>query len=423
MKFTQSFSKTSKDIPADEQSKNAQLLIRAGYIHKEMSGAYSFTPIGYKTLQNIIRIIREEMNKAGGEEMFMTTLQDSELYKKTDRWDDKNVDIWFKTKLKNDTEIGMGFTHEEDITNIAKRFINSYKDLPKMVYQFQNKFRNETRAKSGIMRTREFIMKDLYSFSKNIEQHEIIYNKISQAYVDIFKRLGIGEKTHKTFASGGSFAKYSHEFQTVCEAGEDEVYVCDRLGIAINKEVFNDQVLSDLGISRDEVRVEVTSEVGNIFSLGTKFSSALDLKYKDEEGAEKEVIMGSYGIGPARVMGVMCELMSDENGLVWPHEVAPYSIHLVSLHKEEGDEVYDYAKNIYEKLLENNIEVIWDDRTGHGTGEKLGDADLLGIPMRVLVSAKTIAEGSVEIKERRAKKEDSEIMKTSAFLKSYTVEC
>lgn len=429
MKFTNSFSKTSKDVPSDEQSKNAQLLIRAGYIHKEMAGAYSFTPIGYKTLQNIIRIIREEMNKIGGEEMFMTTLQDSNLYKKTDRWDDKKVDIWFKTKLKNDTEIGMGFTHEEDITNIATRFINSYKDLPKMAYQFQNKFRNETRAKSGIMRTREFIMKDLYSFAKDEAQHNEIYEKVSEAYVNIFKRLGIGGKTHKTFASGGSFAKYSHEFQTVCEAGEDEVYVCDRLGIAINKEVYNDEVLKDLGISQGEVRVEVTSEVGNIFSLGTKFSSALNLKYKDHDGLDQEVIMGSYGIGPARVMGVMCELMSDEVGLVWPHEVAPYALHLVSLHKEVGDEVYNYALDIYEKLIQNNVEVIWDDRTGHGTGEKLGDADLIGIPMRVLVSAKTILEDSVEIKERLQnknldqKRSAGEIIKTEVFLKSYMEVC
>jgi prolyl-tRNA synthetase len=355
--------------------------------------------------------------------MFMTTLQDSNLYKKTDRWDDENVDIWFKTKLKNDTEIGMGFTHEEDITNIATRFINSYKDMPKMAYQFQNKFRNETRAKSGIMRTREFIMKDLYSFAIDTEQHNMIYEKVSQAYTNIFKRLGIGEKTFKTFASGGSFAKYSHEFQTICDAGEDEIYVCDRLNLAINKEVYNDEVLNDLGITRDECRVEVTSEVGNIFSLGTKFSSALDLKYKDEKGEDREVIMGSYGIGPARVMGVMVELLSDEGGLVWPHEVAPYAVHLVSLHKEEGDEVYNYAKDIYEKLTSSGVEVFWDDRTGHGTGEKLADADLLGIPMRVIASSKTLAEGSVEIKERKAKKEDAQIIKTTAFLKSYSVDC
>ena len=427
MQYSKMFSKTSKTAPSDESSKNAQLLIRAGYIHKEMAGVYSYLPLGQKVLQNIIRIIREEINNVGGQEIFMSTLQDSSIWKKTNRWtDNPDVDVWFTTKLKNDTELGMGFTHEEDITNIASKFVNSYKDLPLSAYQFQNKFRNETRAKSGIMRTREFIMKDLYTFCKSEAEHNAEYEKISEAYTRIFKRLGLGEKTYKTFASGGVFAKYSHEFQTICEAGEDEIYVCDRLGMAINKEVLNEEVLADLKISRDELRVEVASEVGNIFSLGTKFSSALDLNFKNEEGVEVPVIMGSYGIGPARVMGVMTELMSDENGLMWPHEVAPYAMHMVSLHKEEGDEVYNYAKGIYEKLLKAGVEVLWDDRSGLGAGEKLGDADLIGIPMRVLISQKTIAaEGgaNVEVKERKDKLTKGELISGEAFLKSWTEIC
>ena len=427
MQYSKMFSKTSKTAPSDESSKNAQLLIRAGYIHKEMAGVYSYLPLGQKVLQNIIRIIREEMNNVGGQEIFMSTLQDSAIWKKTNRWNDNpDVDVWFTTKLKNETELGMGFTHEEDITNIASKFVNSYKDLPLSAYQFQNKFRNETRAKSGIMRTREFIMKDLYTFCKSEAEHHTEYDKISEAYTRIFKRLGLSEKTYKTFASGGVFAKYSHEFQTVCEAGEDEIYVCDRLGMAINKEVLNEEVLADLKISRDELRVEVASEVGNIFSLGTKFSSALDLNFKNEEGVEVPVIMGSYGIGPARVMGVMAELMSDESGLVWPHEVAPYAMHMVSLHKEEGDEVYNYAKDIYEKLIKVGVEVLWDDRSGLGAGEKLGDADLIGIPMRVLISQKTIAaEGgvSVEVKERKDKLTKGELIPVEAFLKSWTEGC
>ena len=418
------FSKTSKDIPSDETSKNAQLLIRAGYIHKEMAGVYSYLPLGHRVLQNVIRIIREEMNKVGGQEVFMSTLQDSGLWKKTNRWtDNPDVDVWFTTHLKNGTELGLGFTHEEDITNIAKSFISSYKDMPMSAYQFQNKFRNETRAKSGIMRTREFIMKDLYTFCKSNEEHEIEYNKLADAYQNIFKRLGIGENTYKTFASGGVFSKYSHEFQTVCSAGEDEIYVCDRLGLAINKEVLNDEVLADLKISRDELRVEVASEVGNIFSLGTRFSEALDLKYKNEEGIILPVVMGSYGIGPARVMGVMSELLSDELGLVWPHEVAPYAVHMVSLHKEMGDEVYNYAKDIYDRLVSGGTEVLWDDRSGVGAGEKLGDADLIGIPLRVLISEKTIKEDSVEIKERKDKVTKGELLNKSAFLKSYTESC
>ena len=424
MQYSKMFSKTSKDIPSDETSKNAQLLIRAGYIHKEMAGVYSYLPLGHRVLQNVIRIIREEMNKVGGQEVFMSTLQDSSLWKKTNRWtDNPDVDVWFTTHLKNGTELGLGFTHEEDITNIAKSFISSYKDMPMSAYQFQNKFRNETRAKSGIMRTREFIMKDLYTFCKSNEEHEIEYNKLADAYQNIFKRLGIGENTYKTFASGGVFSKYSHEFQTVCSAGEDEIYVCDRLGLAINKEVLNDEVLADLKISRDELRVEVASEVGNIFSLGTRFSEALDLKYKNEEGIILPVVMGSYGIGPARVMGVMSELLSDELGLVWPHEVAPYAVHMVSLHKEMGDEVYNYAKDIYDRLVSGGTEVLWDDRSGVGAGEKLGDADLIGIPLRVLISEKTIKEDSVEIKERKDKVTKGELLNKSAFLKSYTESC
>ena len=424
MQYSKMFSKTSKDIPSDETSKNAQLLIRAGYIHKEMAGVYSYLPLGHRVLQNVIRIIREEMNKVGGQEVFMSTLQDSSLWKKTNRWtDNPDVDVWFTTHLKNGTELGLGFTHEEDITNIAKSFISSYKDMPMSAYQFQNKFRNETRAKSGIMRTREFIMKDLYTFCKSNEEHEIEYNKLADAYQNIFKRLGIGENTYKTFASGGVFSKYSHEFQTVCSAGEDEIYVCDRLGLAINKEVLNDEVLADLKISRDELRVEVASEVGNIFSLGTRFSEALDLKYKNEEGIILPVVMGSYGIGPARVMGVMSELLSDELGLVWPHEVAPYAVHMVSLHKEMGDEVYNYAKDIYDRLVSSGTEVLWDDRSGVGAGEKLGDADLIGIPLRVLISEKTIKEDSVEIKERKDKVTKGELLNKSAFLKSYTESC
>ncbi|MDQ5957123.1 MAG: prolyl-tRNA synthetase [Patescibacteria group bacterium] len=421
MLYSQLFSRTSKDIPSDETSKNAQLLIRAGYIHKEMAGVYSFLPLGYKVLQNIIHIIREEMDKIGGNEMLMSSLQDPSIWKKSNRWtDNKDVDAWFTTKLKNDTELGLGFTHEEDITNIASKFVKSYKNLPLLAYQFQNKFRNETRAKSGIMRTREFIMKDLYSFARDEEEHEILYNRVADAYKIIFKRLGIGDKTYKTFASGGVFSKYSHEYQTLCEAGEDEIYVCDRLGMAINKEVYNDEVLADLGVGKDELRVAPASEVGNIFSLGTRFSSALDLKYKNEKGEEKEVVMGSYGIGPARVMGIIAELISDDRGLIWPTEIAPYALYLVSLHKEKGDEVYNYSEEIYNVLRGSGVDVMWDDRES-AAGEKLADADLIGIPVRVLVSTKTIEQGGVEIKERVASQ--TEIVTKEQFLKSWTEAC
>lgn len=438
MQLSKSSIRTQKNIPADESSKNAELLIRAGYIHKEMAGVYTHLPLGYKVVQNIIRVIREEMNSVGGEEMFMPTLQDLDLWKKTNRSiDNPDMDVWFSTDLKNGTKLGLGFTHEENITNIFTKIINSYKDLPLMAYQFQNKFRNETRAKSGIMRTREFIMKDLYSFAKSDIEHEILYEKLKQTYVNIFNRLGLGENTYITFASGGVFSKYSHEFQTICDAGEDDIYIYDNvkfsnnIRLAINKEVFDSEVLFDL--SRDygvdfqesDFIVKRASEVGNIFSLGTRFSNAIGLKFKNENGEEKPVIMGSYGIGPARVMGVITEIMSDDKGLVWSHEVAPYQIHLVSLHKEEGDNVYNFAKEIYQKLEKSGVEVLWDDRLGKTAGEKFADADLIGVPLRVLVSEKTIADNIVEIKYRKADNvgnRHEEKMAKDVFLNSYTKE-
>jgi prolyl-tRNA synthetase len=235
MRQSKLFTKTRREAPADEVAKNAQLLIRAGYVHKEMAGVYDYLPLGLLTLNKIINIIREEMNAIGGEEVLLSTLQDPEAWKKSGRWDDEVVDVWFKTQLKNGSELGLGNTHEEALTVLMAGHTASYKDLPRYVYQFQNKFRNETRAKSGIMRSREFIMKDLYSFSKNENEHIAFYEKVSEAYERVFKRAGIGEKTFKTFASGGSFSKFSHEFQTVCDAGEDTIYINQEHNIAITK--------------------------------------------------------------------------------------------------------------------------------------------------------------------------------------------
>ncbi|MCX8513594.1 MAG: hypothetical protein ORN26_00840 [Candidatus Pacebacteria bacterium] len=260
--------------------------------------------------------------------------------------------------MKDGTELGLGFTHEENITNVFSHIVNSYKDLPLMAYQFQNKLRNETRAKSGIMRTREFIMKDAYTFCLDIEQHNIVYEKIKNAYIRIFNRLGIGDKTFITFASGGVFSKYSHEFQTICDSGEDDIYINIPKNIAINKEVMTDEALNDLGVKREELEMVKASEVGNIFDLGTKFSEPLNLKYKNEEGDELPVVMGSYGIGPARVMGVITELLSDDKGIVWPMEIAPYQLHLISLSKDKNDNVYKKSEEIYNKLRDNNVEIL-----------------------------------------------------------------
>jgi len=419
MRQSQLFTKTRKEIPADETSKNAQLLLRAGFIHKELAGAYAFLPLGQKVLNNIINVIREEMNAIDGQEISMTALQDKSVWEKTDRWDDKNVDIWFKTKLKSDQAVGLGFTHEEPITNMMTQFVRSYRDLPKFVYQFQTKFRNETRAKSGIMRTREFVMKDLYSFCHSKEEQDAYYDKVKNTYIKIFKRLGLGDRTYLTFASGGSFSKYSHEFQTICDAGEDEIYIHHDKHIAINKEVMLPEVLKDLGIEEKDLRIEKASEVGNIFSLGTRFSDAMGLNFNDEEGNKKEVWMGSYGIGPARVMGVIVETLSDEKGMVWPHEVAPFALHLVSLGKE-GSESQKKAEELYDELRKHKVDVLFDDREV-GAGEKFADSDLIGISIRAVVSEKSLQAGGVEIKERKGDK--SEIISVEQFIKMYTNCC
>lgn len=399
MKQSLLFTKTRKDAPKDEVSKNAQLLIRAGFIHKEMAGVYSYTPLGLLVINKIINIIREEMNNIGSQELLLTALQDKNIWEKTGRWSDDSIDVWFKTKLKNDTELGLGTTHEEQITHLMKDYIRSYRDLPIKAYQFQTKFRNETRAKSGIMRCREFIMKDLYSFSKDEQEHNNLYDEVSRAYENIFKKVGIGDITYKTFASGGSFSKYSHEFQTMSEAGEDTIYVDEKKKLAVNKEIYNDEELKKLSLNKSDLKEVKAIEVGNIFSLGTRFSDALELFYLDEKGEKKPVVMGSYGIGPGRLMGVIAEVLSDEKGLVWPKEVSPFDIHLIAIEDKEG-KVKIEAQKLYDRLIKQGKTVLYDDRDMRA-GEKFADSDLIGIPMRIVISEKTIKEDSVEVKDRK----------------------
>lgn len=400
MRQSQLFTKTRREAPKDEVAKNAQLLIRAGYVHKEMAGVYDLLPLGLRTFEKVVGVIREEMNQIGGVEMHLSALQQPEHWQKTDRWDDQKVDNWFKTQLNQGGELGLGFTHEEPLTALMREHISSWRDLPAYAYQFQTKFRNETRAKSGLMRTREFVMKDLYSFSATEEEHQKFYEACAEAYTRIFARVGLGESTYKTFASGGSFSKYSHEFQTISPAGEDTIYVSKEKGIAINKEVYTDEVLLDLGLSKEELTEEPAIEVGNIFSLGTRFSDAFGLTYKNKEGAEVPVIMGSYGIGPARLMATVAETFADDKGLVWPKEVAPFAVHLVEIPSESG-EVRKEAEEMYRELTGAGIEVLWDDRDARA-GEKFADSDLMGLPLRVVVSQKSLAAGTSECVERQS---------------------
>lgn len=392
MRLTELFTKTSKTAPADEVAKNAQLLIRAGFIHKDMAGVYTYLPLGKRVLDNIINVIRDEMDQIGGNEISMTALQQKDTWEASGRWNEDVMDVWFKTKLANGSELGLAPTHEEPLTQLMKNFIHSYKDLPVYPYQFQIKFRNELRSKSGLMRGREFWMKDLYSFSKSQEEHDNFYEKISQAYARIYDRLGVGDKTYKTFASGGSFTKYSHEFQTLSPVGEDSVYVHRGKGIAINEEVYSDEILADLDISKDELIKETAIEVGNIFTLGTRFSDALGLNFTDEDGASKSVIMGSYGIGPSRIMGLIAEHFADDKGLVWPELVAPARVYIVSI---GGEGVIKQADALYEELQDKDIEVLYDDRDLR-PGEKFADSELLGIPHRITVSGRLVADDKYE---------------------------
>lgn len=402
MRQTKLFTKTRKEAPADETSKNAELLIRAGFVHKEMAGVYSYLPLGLKVLKNIEKIIREEMDAIGGQEVIMTALQRKEVWEKVGRWSDDLVDVWFKTKLKDGAELGLGFTHDEQVVNLLTEYVNSYKDLPLYVYQIQTKFRNELRAKSGVMRGREFVMKDLYSFDTSEEEQDKFYEKVKKAYMKVYSRCGIGHRTYITLATGGTFSQYSHEFQTISEAGEDVIFLDEEKNIAVNQEIMMDEELTKLGIERKNLVERKSVEVGNIFKQGTKFTDPFDLKYKGSDGEIKSVYMGGYGIGVTRLVGVIAEVLADDKGLIWPKEVAPFSVHLISAGVDD-ENVRAKSEELYEALRNAGVDVLFDDRDT-GAGEKFADADLIGIPLRVVVGKRTLSEGMIEIKERREEK-------------------
>ena len=397
MRLSKLFTKTTKNVPADEVAKNAQLLIKAGFIHKEMAGVYDYLPLGIKVVEKIKQIVREEMNAIGGQELIMSSLQKKDTWVATKRWDDAVVDVWFKSKLQDDTEVGFGWSHEEPIVEMVKQHLSSYKDLPINVYQFQNKLRNELRSKSGIMRGREFIMKDMYSISLDATQHEEFYQATIEAYKRVFDRLGIGKETYVTFASGGAFTQFSHEFQTICDAGEDIIYLHRGKNIAVNEEVLNEESLKKLGITRDELEEVKSAEVGNIFNFGTQKSEDMDFAFTNENGERQFVHLGSYGIGITRVMGVVVEKFADDRGMVWPEEIAPARVYLARL--GDKSDVVKAADELYDELTKKGIEVLYDDRDAR-PGEKFADADLYGIPYRVVVSDKLAADNKYELKAR-----------------------
>ena len=400
MRQSKLFTKTRKEAPADEVSRNAELLLRGGFIHKEMAGVYSYLPLGFRVLKKIEKIIREEMDKAGGQEVLLSAFQPKENWEKTGRWNE--LDVLYKVEDSAGKFIALGPTHEEIIVPILKNYAASHKDFPVAVYQIQDKFRMELRSKSGILRGREFMMKDMYSFHTSEEDFEKFYEKMKGVYQTVFERVGIGHLTYLCFASGGTFAKYSHEFQTITPAGEDTIYVDEEKNIAVNKEVLTEEVLVSLQLQKEKLVEHRAIEVGNIFDLKTKYSAPFDLFFVDEKGLKHKVLMGCYGIGLGRLMGTVVEVLSDDKGIIWPESIAPYALHLLAL----GDtkEVFTEAEKIYEALKKAGVEVLFDDREEVSAGEKFSDADLLGIPFRAVVSERSINEKGIELKKRTEEK-------------------
>ncbi len=425
MRQSQLYTKTRKDAPADEVSKNAILLTRAGFIYKEMAGVYTFLPLGLRVLKKIEDIVRRHMDTIGNE-VVMSSLAPRELWEKTGRLD--TVDVLMKTmpankpsEEKSSNSYILNPTHEELITPIAAEYARSYKDLPTAFYQIQTKFRNEARAKSGLLRGREFRMKDLYSFHRDEHDLKVYYEKAKEVYMNVYREIGLGDDTFITLAGGGDFTKeFSHEFQTVVEAGEDIIYLDRKNKIAYNKEVVTEENAKRLDVDFDSLEQVKACEVGNIFPLGTKFTQAFDYTYTNEDGKQQEVYMGCYGIGPSRLMGVVVEKFADEKGLVWPEAIAPFSVHLLSLAKDKESETYKKAQEVYEKLTAAHVEVLFDDRE-EGAGSKFADNDLIGIPMRVVVSDKSLLAGGVEIKERKS--DTGEVISIEQLLTMYTKVC
>jgi prolyl-tRNA synthetase len=407
MRYSALFGKTIKEAPKDEVAVNAKLLIRAGFVRREVAGVYNYLPLGIRVLNKISNIIREEMNSIGGQEALLSALQNKDSWKITGRWE--NFRVLMKAKTQLETEYPLGPTHEEVIVPLAKQFVSSYKDLPLYIFQIQTKFRDEKRAKSGLLRGREFLMKDLYSFHLTEKDLDDYYEKVIKAYFNIFNKLGIGEKTYLTFASGGTFSKYSHEFQTVSEAGEDSIYICQKCKQAINKEIFNEVKICPNCKGKD-FKEEKAIESGNIFKLMTKYSKPFNLYVTDRDGSRKEVLMGCYGIGLSRLMGTIVELDNDTKGIIWPKNVAPFNVHLIHV---EDPTTEAFAKEVNDALVKNGIEVLWDDRKGVSPGAKFADADLIGIPVRLVVSKRN--KDKIEFKERHGEK--SELLKLEEVVK------
>ena len=411
MRYSQLFGKTQRQDPKDEVSINAELLIRAGFVSKEVSGVYNFLPLGLRVLNKIANVVREEMDGAGGQEILLSALQNNQSWQKTGRW--KSFDALFKVKSQYDQEYALGPTHEEVLVPIACGYVKSYRDLPIYLYQIQTKFRDEPRAKSGLLRGREFLMKDLYSFHTDEAAMFAFYEKMKKVYQKVFGRLGL--EAIETKAAGGTFSEFSHEYQVVCENGEDEIIYCPSsvkasegkpgCHFAENVEISKKKEGEKCPQCQSTLKKTKTIEVGNIFPLKDKFSKAFGLIYKDKSGKDKFVQMGCYGIGISRLMGAIVEIYNDDKGIIWPKLVAPFQAHLITI--DNSQLTINSGKEAYDKLTKAGIEVLWDDRVDVTAGEKFADCDLIGIPVRLVISRR-VGKGKVEWKERD--KTDSEII-------------
>jgi len=399
MKQSKLFTKTTKNIPKDELTLNAQLLVKAGFVYKVMAGVYAYLPLGLRVLNKIRGVIREEMDKIGGQEILMPSLHPAENWKKTGGWD--SINILFKVKSRTDKDYALGQSHEEIVTPLVKEMIQSYKDLPLAVYQIHWKFRDELRAKSGLLRGREFEMKDMYSFHESQEDFEKFYEVVKQAYLASYQRLGLVAKA--TEASGGAFTeKFSYEFMVLTDAGEDDILYCPSCEFCVNLGIAKDKDKGNCpNCKKDKLKKSRASEVGNVFDLGQKYSKDFDLTYTDKKGKKKHPFMGCYGWGTTRTMGVLVEKFHDEKGMLWPEIVAPFKVHLIGL--SENKKVKEKADEVYKDLNKQGVEVLYDDRD-KSAGEKFAEADLIGIPIRLVVSEKTLAEEAVEIKRRDREK-------------------
>jgi prolyl-tRNA synthetase len=401
MRYSELFGKTRKEAPKDEVATNAKLLLRAGFIDKLMAGSYTLLPLGFRVVKKIEQIIREEINKTGGEELLMPLLHPKSIWNETGRWE-KAKEVMYQLK-KDDREYALSFTHEEIVLDLIRKHSQSFRDYPIKVYHFSTKFRDELRAKSGILRGREFIMKDLYSLHKSKEDFEKYYEEVKEAYLRIFERLGL--RVVVTEAGGGVFTEnVTHEFQVLSDSGEDEIIYCEGGDFAQNVEIAKVKEGKECDLGHGPLKKAKAIEVGNIFSFGQDYCKKMNITFTNEKGEKEYPYFGSYGIGLTRAMGTIAETLNDERGIIWPKSVAPYQVHLVSLEKD--------AAKIYEKLKSLDIEVLWDDREV-SAGEKFKDADLIGIPVRLVVSAKT--GDKVEWKERA--KEDSELLSIDEVIK------